>query len=100
MAGINDYSNTPASNTTINTIDVDEGCNPANINNAIRQLMADIADVDDGVVPLQTPDINGGTIDGATIGGTTPSAGTFTTATPTTSGLLAPSLYNQYFGGQ
>ena len=84
MAGINDYSNTPASNTTINTIDVDEGCNPANINNAIRQLMADIADVDDGVVPLQTPDINGGTIDGATIGGTTPGAGTFTTASATT----------------
>ena len=84
MAGINDYSNTPASNTTINTIDVDEGCNSANINNAIRQLMADIADVDDGVVPLQTPDINGGTIDGATIGGTTPGAGTFTTASATT----------------
>ena len=94
MAGINDYSNTPASNTTINTIDVDEGCNPANINNAIRQLMADIADVDDGVVPLQTPDINGGTIDGATIGGTTPGAGTFTTATATTFSGSGASLTN------
>ena len=83
MAGINDYSNTPSLNTTINTIDVDEGCNPANINDAIRQLMADIADVDDGVVPLQTPDINGGTIDGAVIGGTTAAAGTFTTVTAT-----------------
>lgn len=72
MAGINDYSNTPGSNTTINTIDVDEGCNPANINDAIRQLMADIADVDDGVVPLQTPDINGGTIDGASLGASSP----------------------------
>tara|TARA_S200002703_G_scaffold38925_1_gene34117 strand:+ start:4081 stop:5613 length:1533 start_codon:yes stop_codon:yes gene_type:complete len=94
MAGINDYSNTPASNTTINTIDVDEGCNPANINNAIRQLMADIADVDDGVVPLQTPDINGGTIDGATIGGTTPGAGTFTTASATTFSGSGASLTN------
>jgi hypothetical protein len=83
MAGINDYSNTPSLNTTINTIDVDEGCNPANINDAIRQLMADIADVDDGVIPLQTPDINGGTIDGAVIGGTTAAAGTFTTVTAT-----------------
>jgi len=72
MAGINDYSNTPSLNTTINTIDVDEGCNPANINDAIRQLMADIADVDDGVVPLQTPDINGGTIDGASLGASSP----------------------------
>ena len=94
MAGINDYSNTPSLNTTINTIDVDEGCNPANINNAIRQLMADIADVDDGVVPLQTPDINGGTIDGATIGGTTPGAGTFTTATATTFSGSGASLTN------
>ena len=101
MAGINDYSNTAGSNTTINGIDIAEGCSPAGINNAIRQLMADIADMDDGVVPLQTPDINGGTIDGATIGGsstidnsiiggTTPAAGTFTnlTATGTLTGLL------------
>jgi len=90
MAGINDYSNTAGSNTTINGIDIAEGCSPAGINNAIRQLMADIADVDDGVVPLQTPDINGGTIDGAIIGGTTPAAGTFTnlTATGTLTGLL------------
>jgi len=96
MAGINDYSNTAGSNTTINGIDIAEGCSPAGINNAIRQLMADIADMDDGVVPLQTPDINGGTIDGATIGGsstidnsiiggTTPAAGTFTTLTANTS---------------
>jgi hypothetical protein len=83
MAGINDYSNTAGSNTTINGIDIAEGCSPAGINNAIRQLMADIADIDDGVVPLQTPDINGGTIDGAVIGGTTPAAGTFTTITTT-----------------
>jgi hypothetical protein len=83
MAGINDYSNTAGSNTTINGIDIAEGCSPAGINNAIRQLMADIADMDDGVVPLQTPDINGGTIDGAVIGGTTPAAATFTSITTT-----------------
>jgi len=72
MAGINDYSNTAGSNTTINGIDIAEGCSPAGINNAIRQLMADIADMDDGVVPLQTPDINGGTIDGASLGASSP----------------------------
>ena len=83
MAGINDYSNTAGSNTAINGIDISEGCSPAGINNAIRQLMADIADVDDGVVALQTSDINGGTIDGAVIGGTTPAAATFTSITTT-----------------
>lgn len=40
--GVQDYSTTPASNTTINGIDISEGCNPGNINNAIRQLMADV----------------------------------------------------------
>lgn len=35
------YSTTPASNTSINGINVAEGCPAANINNAIRQLMAD-----------------------------------------------------------
>lgn len=38
-----DYSATPGSNTSINGINVAEGCAPSGINNAIRQLMADIA---------------------------------------------------------
>lgn len=37
-----DYSATPASNTSINGIDISEGCAPSGINNAIRQLMADV----------------------------------------------------------
>jgi hypothetical protein len=37
-----DYSTTPASNTTISGINIAEGCSPAGINNAIRQLMADV----------------------------------------------------------
>lgn len=41
--GVQDYSTTPASNTDINGIDISEGCNPGNINNAIRQLMADVS---------------------------------------------------------
>lgn len=36
-----DYSATPASNTSIAGINIAEGCSPANINNAFRQLMAD-----------------------------------------------------------
>ena len=39
---ISEYSTTPSANTTINEIDIDEGCAPGGINDAIRQLMADI----------------------------------------------------------
>ena len=41
---IKDYSTTPSNNTAINGINIAEGCAPSNINNAIRQLMADLAD--------------------------------------------------------
>jgi hypothetical protein len=78
---ITDYDNTAANNTDIQSVDIDEGCAPSGINNAIRELMADLADVNDGTVPLASPDINGGTIDNVTIGGTTAGAGTFTTGT-------------------
>lgn len=36
-----DYSATPGSNVTIAGININEGCPAANINNALRQLMAD-----------------------------------------------------------
>jgi hypothetical protein len=39
---VTDYSTTPASNVTISGINIAEGCSPAGINNAIRQMMADI----------------------------------------------------------
>lgn len=39
---VSDYSTTPANNTAISGINIAEGCAPANINNAFRQLMADI----------------------------------------------------------
>ena len=40
---ISAYSTTAASNTTINSINIAEGCPPGNINDAIRNIMADIA---------------------------------------------------------
>lgn len=40
--GIKDWSTTPGSNGTISGINVAEGCLPGNINDAIRQLMADV----------------------------------------------------------
>ena len=38
---VSDYDTNPNNNSTISGTDVSEGCNPAGINNAIRQLMAD-----------------------------------------------------------
>jgi hypothetical protein len=78
-----DYSKTASQNTDIAGVDIDEGCSPAGVNNAIREVMADIAAVYDGTQALASPDINGGTINGATInnsaiGGTTAAAGSFT----------------------
>ena len=40
---ITDYSTTPANNSTISGTDISEGCAPGGVNDAIRQLMADIA---------------------------------------------------------
>lgn len=37
------YSTTPALNVTINGVDISEGCDAAGYNNALRQVMADIA---------------------------------------------------------
>lgn len=40
---VTDYSATPGANTSISGVNIGENCSPAGINNAIRQLMADIA---------------------------------------------------------
>lgn len=48
MSGIGDYSTDPNSNGTINGINIAELCPAANLNNAERQLMADIAVFRDG----------------------------------------------------
>ncbi len=49
--GIGSYSTTPGSNTTVpdggSGINIAEGCAPANLNNALRQIMADIAVIKD-----------------------------------------------------
>lgn len=46
---VDDWSTTPGSNTTISGINIGENCPPANINNAIRQLMADVKTEFDGL---------------------------------------------------
>ena len=41
---LSEYSTTAGSNTDIAGINIDEGCSPANLNNAIRTLMAQLRD--------------------------------------------------------
>jgi hypothetical protein len=74
---VNDYSTTASSNTAISGIDIAEGCPPASLNNAIRQLMADIAGWrTGGVVPSYTANFSaGGSITAGTeLDGTTTAA--------------------------
>ena len=52
---IRDYSATAGSNTDIQSVDIDENCAASGINNAIREIMADLKDVSTGAVNLETP---------------------------------------------
>lgn len=45
--GVNDYDLNPDNNTQINGINIAEGCPPSGINNAIRQVMADVKEDSD-----------------------------------------------------
>ena len=54
-ANITEYSATAGSNTEIDGIDISEGCSPATINNAIRELMAHLKDMDAGTTTLTAP---------------------------------------------
>jgi hypothetical protein len=62
---ISEYSSTAADNTDISNINIAEGCSPANLNNAIRSLMAQLKDQQAG-----------SSGDGFTIAGTLTSSGT------------------------
>ena len=81
---ISEFSATPANNTDIDSINIAEGCAPSGINDAIRELMAQLKDFQTGA---QGDSFNG------PIGSTTPAAGAFTTlsasSTTTLSGLTA-----------
>ena len=49
------YSSTPSSNTDINSINIDENCPASGLNNAIRELMAHLKNVDTGSQALTSP---------------------------------------------
>lgn len=69
---ISEFSSTPANNTDIAGINIAEGCAPSGINNAIRELMAQLKDQQSGT--------DG---DNFTVGGNLVVTGTATGSTPT-----------------
>jgi hypothetical protein len=78
---ISEYSSTAASNTDINGINIGEGCLPSNINNAIRELMAELKNQQAGTsgddfTVTGTLYANGATV----LGSTTTSSVTITAA--------------------
>lgn len=62
---ISEFSSTAADNTDISNINIAEGCSPANLNNAVRSLMAQLKDQQAGTSG-----------DGFTVAGTLTSSGT------------------------
>lgn len=76
---VSEWSATPANNTDIGGIDINEGCAPSGINNAIREVMAQIKDMQSGLDS-----------DNFTVGGNLSVTGTSTlTGNVTASGTLA-----------
>jgi len=71
---ISEYSATANSNTDVGGINIDEGCAPSGINDAIRTLMAQLKNFQTGT---------GGDSFNGPIGSTTPAAGAFTTLSAT-----------------
>ena len=61
---VRDFDATAANNTDIQSVNIAEGCAPSGINNAIRELMADIKDVSAGTVALESPQADSLTVTG------------------------------------
>lgn len=75
---ISEYSSTPVNNTDIGNINIAEGCAPSGINNAIRELMAQLKDQQTGA------DGDSFTVGGnLSVAGTTTLTGAATAPTPT-----------------
>jgi hypothetical protein len=83
---VSEWSTTAASNTDIGGININEGCPPSGINNAIRELMAQVRDFQLGA------DGDGLTV--STLNATTATIGTISGTTMTLSGdISAANLY-------
>ena len=64
---ISDYSATAGSNTDVGGVNIDEGCPPSGINNAIRELMSHLADLNAGTTSLGTIKVDNLQLDGNAI---------------------------------
>lgn len=71
---VSEWSSTPANNTDVGGIDIAEGCAPSGINNAIREMMAQLKDQQSGT-----------DADSFTVGGNLIVTGTATGTTPISS---------------
>lgn len=74
MVDVTTWSETPASNITVDGVSIAEGCNPGNLNNSDRSIMAGIKTYTLHIIAtyaplisaiLTTPTINGGTLNAA-----------------------------------
>lgn len=71
-SNITQYDNTAANNTDVEDVPLGENqMYPADVNNAFRELMADLADMNDGTVTLTSPAVGSiGVTGNITVGGT------------------------------
>ena len=82
---ISEFSATPGNNTDIDSINIAEGCAPSGINDAIRELMAQLKDFQTGAV--------GDSFNGP-VGTTTAAAGAFTTLSASSTVTLSGGTAN------
>ncbi len=73
---ISQYSKTAGSNTDIQSVNIDEGCPPSSLNNAIREIMVDLASLNDGTQSLTKLVTDELVVDGANVEGAATSAKT------------------------
>jgi hypothetical protein len=58
---ISEWDSNASGNTDINGININEGCPPSTINNAIRETMAQVKDLQSGASGDTIPVLSGGT---------------------------------------
>ena len=85
---VSDWSSTASNNTDIGNINIAEGCAPSGINNAIRELMAQVKDMQTGT-DSDNFVVGGNLTVSGTASGVTPSPGDSTTKFATTAFVQA-----------
>lgn len=73
---VNDYSTTAGNNTDVQSINIDEGMAPSNVNNAMREIMADLANAFQGGITVTS--IKAAALTGQTATFTAAYIGTYT----------------------